>query len=99
MTDPVIEAAEADPGPHGSLWSTASTQAVDRVDAAVDVAGARLPPPGERPDAVAALQLPAFRLFLAASLLSNIGNQMRNVAIAWDVYQRTGEGYPLLLPP
>ncbi|MCA9235299.1 MAG: MFS transporter [Planctomycetales bacterium] len=66
-----------------------------RVDAAVDVAGARLPPPGERPDAVAALQLPAFRLFLAASLLSNIGNQMRNVAIAWDVYQRTGDALSL----
>ena len=66
-----------------------------RVDAAVDVAGAQLPPPGERPDAFAALQLPAFRLFLAASLLSNIGNQMRIVAIAWEVFDRTGDALSL----
>ncbi|MCB0962938.1 MAG: phosphatase PAP2 family protein [Acidimicrobiales bacterium] len=41
MTDPVTEPAPADPGPHGSLWSTASTQAVDRFDAAVDEAWGR----------------------------------------------------------
>lgn len=32
---------DPDPGPHGSLWSAASTRAVDRMDAAVDEAWGR----------------------------------------------------------
>lgn len=59
---------------------------------AADAANAVVAPlPGERTGGHAALMLPAFRLFLAASLLSNIGNQMRTAAIAWEVYDRTRE--------
>ena len=46
-------------------------------------------PPIHRPDPIAALRQPGYLLFLTGSLLSNTGNQMRTVAVGWEVYQRT----------
>ena len=42
-----------------------------------------------RPDPLASLRRPDFLLYLAGSLVSNAGNQMRTVAVGWEVYQRT----------
>lgn len=42
-----------------------------------------------RPDPLASLRRPGFLLYLAGSLVSNAGNQMRTVAVGWEVYQRT----------
>jgi hypothetical protein len=46
-------------------------------------------PPTNRPDPIASLRHPGYLLFLVGSLLSNTGNQMRTVAVGWEVYQRT----------
>jgi MFS family permease len=43
-----------------------------------------------RVDPISALRHGGFLLFLVGSLLSNTGNQMRTVAVGWDVYHRTG---------
>ncbi len=40
-------------------------------------------------DPIAALRERGFLLFLVGSLVSNTGNQMRTVAVGWEVYQRT----------
>jgi MFS family permease len=40
-------------------------------------------------DPIASLRYPSYLLYLIGSLLSNTGNQMRIVAIGWEVYQRT----------
>ena len=40
-------------------------------------------------DPLASLRLPGFRLYLLGSLFSGAGNQMRTVAVGWEVYQRT----------
>jgi MFS family permease len=40
-------------------------------------------------DPIAALRERGFLLFLIGSLLSNTGNQMRAVAVGWEVYHRT----------
>ena len=45
--------------------------------------------PLARPDPLASLRRPGFLLYLAGSLVSNAGNQMRTVAVGWEVYQRT----------
>jgi hypothetical protein len=64
-------------------------------EAAEEAVGACPPDAAERPlsiertDPIAALREPGYRLFLAGSLLSNTGNQMRTVAVNWEVYQRT----------
>lgn len=42
-----------------------------------------------RPDPLASLRERSFLLYLAGSLVSNTGNQMRTVAVGWEVYQRT----------
>ncbi len=42
-----------------------------------------------RNDPFAALRRPDFALYLAGSLFSNAGNQMRVVAVGWEVYART----------
>jgi MFS family permease len=42
-----------------------------------------------RPDPIAALREPGYLLFLVGSLVSNAGNQMRAVAVGWEVYERT----------
>lgn len=47
--------------------------------------------PMARPDPVASLRQPGYLLFLTGSLLSNVGNQMRTVAVGWEVYARTQE--------
>lgn len=48
------------------------------------------PSRGRRTDPLAALRHPGYALFLAGSLVSNTGNQMRTVAVGWEVYERTG---------
>ncbi len=40
-------------------------------------------------DPIAALRQPGFLLFWIGALLSNTGNQMRSVAVGWEVYHRT----------
>ena len=42
-----------------------------------------------QPDPLASLRRPGFRLYLGGSLVSNAGNQMRTVAVGWEVYERT----------
>ena len=42
-------------------------------------------------DPIPALRHGGFLIFLVGSLVSNSGNQMRSVAVGWDVYQRTQE--------
>ncbi len=42
-----------------------------------------------RPDPIASLRHRGYLLYLAGSLVSNAGNQMRTVAVGWEVYQRT----------
>jgi len=42
-------------------------------------------------DPVASLRRPGFLLFLLGAIVSNTGNQMRSVAVGWEVYQRTRE--------
>jgi MFS family permease len=46
-------------------------------------------------DPISALRHRDFLLFLVGSLLSNTGNQMRTVAVGWDVYHRTGRALDL----
>jgi MFS family permease len=46
-------------------------------------------------DPISALRHHGFLLFLVGSLLSNTGNQMRTVAVGWDVYHRTGRALDL----
>ena len=46
-------------------------------------------------DPISALRHGGFLLFLIGSLLSNTGNQMRSVAVGWDVYQRTHQALSL----
>ncbi len=40
-------------------------------------------------DPLSSLRQPGFRLYLLGSLVSGAGNQMRTVAVGWEVYQRT----------
>lgn len=47
--------------------------------------------PLDRPNPLASLRYGGYALFLVGSLLSNTGNQMRTVAVGWEVYQRTQE--------
>ncbi|MAT70162.1 MAG: MFS transporter [Planctomycetaceae bacterium] len=69
-----------------SPWQPRLSQLVQRFRVFADTTTTVDP---ERPaDGAAALQIPAFRVFLLASLLSNIGNQMRIVAVSWEVYDR-----------
>lgn len=42
-------------------------------------------------DPIASLREPSYLLFLVGSMLSNTGNQMRSVAVGWEVYHRTRE--------
>ena len=42
-------------------------------------------------DPISALRHGGFLVYLVGSLLSNAGNQMRSVAVGWEVYGRTGE--------
>jgi MFS family permease len=44
---------------------------------------------GSRPDPIASLRYPSYLIYVIGSLLSNAGNQMRIVAVGWEVYQRT----------
>jgi MFS family permease len=48
-------------------------------------------------DPYAALRVPAFRWFLVGSFLSLLGLQMQTCAVAWEVYERTGDNFALAL--
>src|SRR5262249_19589602 len=45
--------------------------------------------PNGKHDPIASLRYPGYLLYLIGSLLSNAGNQMRVVAVGWEIYQRT----------
>jgi MFS family permease len=45
--------------------------------------------PNGKHDPIASLRYPGYLLYLIGSLLSNAGNQMRIVAVGWEIYQRT----------
>jgi len=47
--------------------------------------------PSSRPDPIASLRHAGFLTYLVGSLLSNTGNQMRAVAVGWEVVERTGQ--------
>ena len=53
------------------------------------MAPAPSPPNAGRHDPLLALRRPSYALFLAGSLVSGAGNQMRTVAVSWEVYERT----------
>ena len=46
-------------------------------------------------DPIASLREPGYLLFLAGSMVTNTGNQMRSVAVGWEVYHRTHEAISL----
>lgn len=46
-------------------------------------------------DPYAALRIPSFRFFLASSMIGVIGGQIQNVAIGWELYERTGLAWTL----
>ncbi len=48
-------------------------------------------------DPIAALRHRGYLIFLVGSLVSNIGNQMRVVAVGWEVFERTGSKLSLAL--
>jgi MFS family permease len=48
-----------------------------------------------RPDPIASLRQPGYLIYLIGSLLSNTGNQMRMVAVGWEIYKRTGDKWQL----
>jgi MFS family permease len=48
-----------------------------------------------RPDPIASLRQRGFLIYLGGSLLSNTGNQMRTLAVGWEVYERTDEAWYL----
>lgn len=43
----------------------------------------------EKSSPILALKIPVFRNYLAGSFLSEIGNQMQTVAVAWQIYEMT----------
>jgi MFS family permease len=44
-----------------------------------------------RHDPIVSLRERGFLIYLTGTLLSNIGNQMRLVAVGWEIYSRTGQ--------
>ena len=60
--------------------------AADRVSSGVPDVARRMPPsPSPRHDPIASLRQGNFLAYLVGSLLSNTGNQMRAVAVGWEV--------------
>lgn len=51
--------------------------------------------PSPKHDPYAAFRVSAFRFYMLGSFLANLGVRIQSVAIAWEMYQRTGE--PLAL--
>ena len=54
-------------------------------------------PPASSIDPISSLRERGFLIFLLGSLVSNIGNQMRVVAVGWEVFERTGSKLSLAL--
>lgn len=48
-------------------------------------------------DPYAALRVRDFRLFLGGHVLSVLGVQMQNVAVGWQLYEKTGSAWPLAM--
>lgn len=46
--------------------------------------------PAPKHDPYAALRSPAYRAYAAGAVCANLGTQMTNVALGWDIVQRTG---------
>lgn len=53
------------------------------------------PPTAPKHDPYAALRAPAYRAYAAGAVCANLGTQMTNVALGWDIYQRTGSAMSL----
>lgn len=51
--------------------------------------------PAPTHDPYAALRSPAYRAYAAGVVCANLGTQMTNVALGWDIYQRTGSAMSL----
>src|SRR5215207_1996181 len=48
-------------------------------------------------DPYAALRVRDFRLFLGGHVLSVLGVQMQNVAVGWQLYEKTNSAWPLAM--
>ncbi|HEX9001393.1 MAG TPA: MFS transporter, partial [Blastocatellia bacterium] len=48
-------------------------------------------------DPYAALRISDFRLFLSGHVLSVLGVQMQNVAVGWQLYEKTNSAWPLAM--
>ena len=46
-------------------------------------------------DAYAAFRIPAYRRYFVGNLIFILGLQMQNVAVGWEMYQRTGSALNL----
>ena len=53
------------------------------------------PSPAQRPDPLAALRIPAVRAFAFGRIVSVFGAQMLDVAVGWQLYERTGSAFSL----
>jgi MFS family permease len=51
--------------------------------------------PASRRDPYAALRSPSYRLFAIGWFIALVGTRIQSVAVAWDMYQRTGEALSL----
>jgi MFS family permease len=51
--------------------------------------------PSPKHDPYAALRSPVYRAYAAGAVCANLGTQMTNVALGWDIYQRTGSAMSL----
>ena len=60
-----------------------------------DPAGAAPPPEPPQHDPYAPLRLASYRRFLGASVLASAGAQMQEVAVGWELYERTGNALDL----
>jgi MFS family permease len=73
-----------------------------KLDPSLEDSNAALLPAGGsstdgRHDPYAALRVPAFRRYMAGNFLSILGLQMQSAAVAWEVYDRTGQPISLAL--
>jgi MFS family permease len=84
----------ADPPPLDPTDSADETERPGAAGAEAEARGQAGEGPG-RVDPVAALRYGGFLLYVVGSLVSNAGNQMRTVAVGWEVYARTSDPFSL----